>query len=248
MSEFISCRIAKFIAMAGVCSRRQAEKMIADGRVKLDGKIASTSAINVGLQNIIEIDNKVINLSDKTRVWIYYKPIGLITTHSDPQDRPTVFNALKEFLPRVISVGRLDLNSEGLLILTNSGTLVRELELPKNNFERVYKVRVYGDISNLMAYLGQKKSYQITIDKITYRPKKIQLTSEGITNSWFKVTLTEGKNREIRKIFEYFSLKVNRLIRVKYSKYELGNLKPGEFKELSYVDIFPKNPIDFKSS
>jgi 23S rRNA pseudouridine2605 synthase len=231
MGEFISGRIAKFIAMAGVCSRRQAEKMIADGRVKLDGKVITTPAVNVGPENIVEIDDTIIELNNKPRLWLYYKPIGLITTHNDPQNRPTVFNALKNYLPRVISVGRLDLNSEGLLLLTNNGALAREFELPKNNFERVYKVRAHGNVSSLMIYISQKKS-EITIDNVTYCPKKIQLISKGMTNSWFEVTLTEGKNREIRKIFEYFSLKVNRLIRVKYGKYELGAIKPGEFKEI----------------
>ncbi len=232
MSEFISGRIAKFIAASGVCSRRQAEKLITDGRVKLDGKVITTPAVNVGSENIIEVDNKVVSLSYKTRLWLYYKPIGLITTHNDPQNRPTVFNALKDSLPRVISVGRLDLNSEGLLLLTNSGALAREFELPKNNFERVYKVRAHGNTSSLVLYATQKKSHQITIDDVTYNPKAIKLISEGMTNSWFEVTLTEGKNREIRKIFEHFSLTVNRLIRIKYGNYKLGTLKPGEFKEV----------------
>ncbi|MFK7968563.1 MAG: pseudouridine synthase [Rickettsiaceae bacterium] len=225
-------RIAKFIATAGVCSRRQAEKMIADGRVKLDGKIITTPAINVGSENIIEIDNKIIQTAITPRIWLYYKPVGLITTHNDPQNRPTIFDSLKNLLPRVISVGRLDLNSEGLLLLTNSGALAREFELPQNKLERVYKVRAHGTISNLINYIAPKKCHQITIDNVTYRPKKIKIISKGTTNSWFEVTLTEGKNREIRKIFEYFSLKVNRLIRVKYGKYELGSLTPGEFKEV----------------
>ena len=230
MSE--TSRIAKFIAAAGVCSRRQAEKLIADGRVKIDEKIITTPAINIGSENIVTIDDKIIKLTEKARLWLYYKPAGLITTHNDPQNRPTVFDALKDSLPRVISVGRLDLNSEGLLLLTNSGVLARRFELPKNNFERVYKVRAHGQIFSLMGYISQKKFHKITIDDVTYSPKAMKLISEGTTNSWFEVTLTEGKNREIRKIFEHFALKVNRLIRIKYGQYVLGNLISGEFKEV----------------
>ncbi len=227
-----SGRIAKYIAAAGVCSRRQAEKMITEGRVKIDGKIVTTPAINVTSKNIVEIDGRIITLIEKTRIWLYYKPVGLITTHNDPQNRPTVFDSLKGLLPRVISVGRLDLNSEGLLLLTNNGALARKFELPSNNFDRVYKVRAYGDISSLVTYIKQKKPYQITINNVVYTPKIIKLISAGTTNSWFEITLQEGKNREVRKIFEYFSLRVNRLIRTKYGKYELGNLNPGEFVEV----------------
>lgn len=227
-----SSRIAKYIAAAGVCSRRQAERLVTDGRVKIDGEIITTPAINVTSKNIVEIDGKIITLIEKTRIWLYYKPVGLITTHNDPQNRPTVFDSLKDLLPRVISVGRLDLNSEGLLLLTNNGALARKFELPSNNFDRVYKVRAYGDISSLVTYIKQKKPYQITINNVVYTPKIIKLISAGTTNSWFEITLQEGKNREVRKIFEYFSLRVNRLIRTKYGKYELGNLNPGEFVEV----------------
>ena len=232
MSKFISGRIAKFIAAAGICSRRQAEKMVLQGRIRIDGQTINTPVITVTPENVVEIDGKIISLIEQTRLWLYYKPVGLITTHHDPQNRPTVFEALKPYLPRVISVGRLDLNSEGLLLLTNSGALAQELESPKNNFARVYKVRAHGKVSSLITYIIHNKSRPLTIDNITYTPKSIRLISEGITNSWFEVILTEGKNREIRKIFAYFSLKVSRLIRVKYGKYNLGNLKPGEFKEV----------------
>lgn len=238
MSKFVSGRIAKFIAAAGVCSRRQAEEMILQGRVRIDGQTIHTPVITVTPENVVEVDGKIISLIEQTRLWLYYKPVGLITTHHDPQNRPTVFEVLKPYLPRVISVGRLDLNSEGLLLLTNSGTLAQELESPKNNFARVYKVRAYGKVSSLITYITQNKSRPLTIDNITYTPKSIRLISEGATNSWFEVILTEGKNREIRKIFEYFSLKVNRLIRVKYGKYDLGDLKPGEFKEVRMASVF----------
>lgn len=225
-------RIAKFIAAAGVCSRRDAEKLIFDGKVKLDGKIVTDPALRVTLENIIEVNGKVIKSAEKDRLWLYYKPVGLITTHKDPQNRQTVFASLKDHLPRVISIGRLDLNSEGLLLLTNNGKIAREFELPENNIERIYKVRAYGKASNLISAITKGVIGQITIDGITYKPKTIKLISEGKTNSWFEVTLTEGKNQEIRKIFAHFSLEVNRLIRIKYGKYELGSLKPGEFKEV----------------
>ena len=226
-----SARIAKYIASAGVCSRRAAEALIAEGRVRVDGQIITSPALNVGPENIIEVNEQIIKPTETTRLWLYYKPVGLITTHHDPQGRPTVFESLKD-LPRVISVGRLDLNSEGLLLLTNSGTFASKLESPKSNIDRVYKVRTYGDISRLTTQLNKGRIYSIKIDGIIYKPKLIKLVSESRTNSWFEVILTEGKNREIRKIFEYFNLEVNRLIRTKYGKYELGNLKPGEFKEV----------------
>lgn len=232
MNKFGASRIAQFIAAAGVCSRRQAEKIIYQGRVRIDGQTISTPAITVTSKSIVEIDKKIISLIEQKRLWLYYKPVGLITTHYDPQNRPTVFAALKPYLPRVISVGRLDLNSEGLLLLTNSGSLAQKLESPKNNFVRIYKVRAHGQVENLIIYIIHNKSRPLTIDNITYTPRSIRLISAGVTNSWFEVILTEGKNREIRKIFAYFSLKVNRLIRVKYGKYDLGHLKPGELKEV----------------
>lgn len=223
-------RIAKFIADSGTCSRREAERLIAQGRVKLAGQVVTSPALNVSLDDIVEVDGKTIKPSETPRLWLYYKPIGLITTHNDPQGRPTVFKALKDSMPRVISIGRLDLNSEGLLLLTNSGTLAREFELPKNKIERLYKVRAYGNSTNLVNYFA--KTNAITIKGINYIIKKIKLISKGNTNSWFEIALTEGKNREIRKIFEHFALEVNRLIRIKYGNYDLGNMKPGDIKEI----------------
>ncbi len=240
MAEFVkqdtksaSLRIAKYIASAGVCSRRAAEVLISSGRVKIDGQIITTPALNVNSNNIVEIDGKIIKPADKTRVWIYYKPVGLITTHSDPQNRPTVFESLKTTLPRIISVGRLDINSEGLLLLTNSGSFANKFESPKNEITRIYKVKAYGAISALIKNIDNEKIYDITIEGINYKPKSIKLISQNRTNSWFEVTLTEGKNREIRKIFAHFGLKISRLIRIQYGKYKIGSLKPGEFKEVN---------------
>lgn len=220
-------RIAKFIANAGICSRRNAEKLIEQGEVMVDGKLITSPALNIDETNSVKVSGKNIAKLPKARLWLYYKPVGLITTHSDPQDRPTIFQELEGRLPRVISVGRLDLNSEGLLLLTNNGDLSRYLESPANNFERVYKVRSYGrgDDINL-------RNEKITIDGVVYRPKSIKLTKKGPSNSWYEVILTEGKNREIRRIFEYFDLEVSRLIRTKFGPYSLGDMKPGEFKEV----------------
>ena len=220
-------RLAKAISKAGICSRRQAELLINSGEVKVNGIVINSPATNVDKSSHIEVSGKPINPNQQPRLWTYYKPAGLITTHKDTHGRETVFDNLLN-LPRVISIGRLDIMSEGLLLLTNDGSLARSFELPANKIERVYKVRAYGllNFTNLKsAELG------IKIDQIVYNPKSIKLIKEGRTNSWFEVTLTEGKNREIRRIFNHFGLVVNRLIRVSYGAFNLGDLKPGEHKE-----------------
>ena len=220
-------RIAKFIAAAGICSRRQAERLIEQGEVMVDEQLITSPALNIDASNSVKVSGKNITKLPSVRLWVYYKPTGLITTHSDPQNRPTIFQELKGKLPRVISVGRLDLNSEGLLLLTNSGDLSRYFESPTNKFERVYKVRSFGKGKDIS--LNNKK---ITIDGITYHPKFIKLTKKGTSNSWYEVVLTEGKNREIRRIFEYFGHEVSRLIRTKFGQYSLGDMKPSEYKEV----------------
>lgn len=221
-------RIAKFIASAGICSRRQAEKLIKRGEVTVDGQVIASPALNIDDSNSVKVYGKKITQIPEARLWVYYKPTGLITTHSDPQNRPTIFQALADNLPRVISVGRLDLNSEGLLLLTNSGELSRYFESPANKLERVYKVRVFGKRPEISL-----KNEQVVIDGTTYRPKSIKLTNKGVSNSWYEVVLTEGKNREIRRIFEHFDLEVSRLIRTKFGQYSLGDMKPGEYKEVT---------------
>jgi 23S rRNA pseudouridine2605 synthase len=219
-------RIAKFIANSGLCSRRDAEKLIINGRVQVDGEVILTPALNVDFDNIVKVDNKLLKSIPDARLWLYYKPMGLITTHNDPQNRPTIFQQFKN-LPRVISVGRLDINSEGLLLLTNNGELARYFERPQNSIERKYKVRAHGQ--GVIPDIENKK---IIINNITYNPKLIKLTKKGSSNSWYEVVLAEGKNREIRKIFEHFNLKVNRLIRTNYGVYDLGNMRVGEYKEV----------------
>lgn len=220
-------RLAKFIANSGFCSRRDAEKLIEKGCVSVDGVVISTPAVNVSEKNSVSVNGEKINTIPDARLWVYYKPNGLITSHKDTHNRPTIFDQLKKKLPRVISVGRLDLNSEGLLLLTNNGDLSRYFESPVNKFERVYKVRVHGNGKAINI-----KNKKITIDGVIYNPKSINLIRSGKTNSWYEVILTEGKNREIRKIFQHFGFQVNRLIRTEFGKYDLGDLKIGEYKEV----------------
>ncbi|AGJ01808.1 pseudouridine synthase [Rickettsia prowazekii] len=222
------CRLAKIISNAGVCSRRNAEKLIVGGKVKIDGITILSPATNVDMSNQIEVSGRLINNTQKPRLWIYYKPVGLITTHKDPLSRKTVFEQLIG-LPRVISIGRLDLNSEGLLLLTNSGDLAHQFEMPASKLKRVYNVRAYGN-PNILLKINYKN---LKIDGIFYNPHSIKLLRQNKSNSWFEVVLFEGKNREIRRIFEYFGLQVNKLIRIQYGALKIGNLKPGNYQEIS---------------
>jgi 23S rRNA pseudouridine2605 synthase len=222
-------RIAKRIARAGVCSRREAERLIEAGKVKVNGKKIISPALNVTPQDKISVDGKLLVDAEKTRLWIYHKPTGLVTTNRDPEGRPTVFDALPKEMPRVISIGRLDLNSEGLLLLTNDGALARKLELPETAWVRRYRVRAFGSFSADMLDRMQKP---LTIDGIRYQPITIKMESASGANRWLMVSLKEGKNREIRKIFEHFGLKVNRLIRQSYGPFALGALRMGEVKEV----------------
>jgi len=223
-------RIAKRIARAGLCSRREAEAWIAEGRVKVNGKKISSPALNVSEGDAIVVDGKLLQASDPTRLWLYHKPTGLMTTHKDPEGRPTVFAALPKELGRVISIGRLDLNSEGLLLLTNDGGLARKLELPSTGWIRRYRVRAYGGITPSML-AGMKAG--VSIDGVNYGSVEAVLDSQKGNNSWLTVALTEGKNREIRKIFEHYGCKVSRLMRLSYGPFQLGSLPKGEVKEVT---------------
>jgi len=223
-------RLAKRIARAGLCSRREAEGWITAGRVSVGGKKIITPAFNVSEQDAITVDGKLLGANEEARLWLYHKPAGLMVTHKDPEGRPTVFEKLPKELGRVISVGRLDLNSEGLLLLTNDGGLARKLELPSTGWIRRYRVRVYGAIA---PSLIEEMKNGVTVEGVKYGSVEAALDSQKGNNSWMTVALTEGKNREIRNIFEHFGCKVSRLMRLSYGPFQLGNLEQGEVKEVS---------------
>jgi 23S rRNA pseudouridine2605 synthase len=232
-SQIKGQRLAKAISNSGLCSRRMAEQLIKDGKVSINGVIVTSVTTNTCSHDKITISGQLLQQNITPRLWSYYKPIGLITTHNDPQKRCTVFATLPSYMPRVISVGRLDINSEGLLLLTNNSQIARYFELPMNKIERVYKVRAFGNPNSLLSFcdLLSKGLKSLVIDDISYRPQAIRVISSSNKNSWFEVTLTEGKNREVRKIFEHFNLQVNRLIRTKFGPFSLRELKNGECRE-----------------
>ena len=226
-------RVAKVLARAGVASRRDVEKLIAEGRVKLNGQVLTTPAVKVGPADVLTVDGRTVAAAEAARVWRYHKPVGLVTTHKDPKDRPTVFENLPPGLPRVISVGRLDLNTEGLLLLTNDGELARALELPSNALVRRYRARARG--RGVTQAMLDKLRDGVVVEGIAYGPIDARLEDghSGGSNQWIMVTLAEGKNREVRKVLESFGLTVNRLIRLNYGPFELGRLKPGEAEEVA---------------
>lgn len=262
MSENSQERIAKYIARAGFCSRRQAEEYISEGLVKVNGKIITSPIYFVnGDENIIIADKPLKNKT-KTSLWLFNKPSGYLVTNFDPQGRSTIFDILPRDLPRLISVGRLDLNSEGLILLTNDGEFARALELPKNRLPRVYKVRAFG-VFNIkkLEHIAQG----VTIEGVRYEPLKINIidnknffkkpnnrqkpnnngkftnransnqdTQDNRANNfWLEITLTEGKNREIRKLLEHIDLRVNRLIRIEYGIFNLQDLPLGQIKKVN---------------
>jgi 23S rRNA pseudouridine2605 synthase len=217
-------RIAKVLARAGLCSRREAERWIQSGRIAVDGKVLTTPAVVVGPDAFIAVDGKPLPAKEPTRLWRYHKPRGLVTTARDPQGRPTVFDHLPEDLPRVVSVGRLDINSEGLLLLTNDGELARRLELPANAWTRRYRVRVHGMVDR--ARLAQLAG-GIAIDGVAYGPIQATLDRQQGENAWLTMSLREGKNREVRRICEHLGWAVGRLIRLAFGPFQLGELARG---------------------
>lgn len=225
----MSERLAKFMARSGVCSRRQAEEYILQKRVTVNGEIVESPAFNVTGDEKILFDGEKLPEIQQTRLWLYHKPTGLVTTHKDEKERPTVFDNLPAGMPRVISVGRLDLNSEGLLLLTNNGELSRKLELPSNGWLRRYKVRVHGAVDDKKLKALLKGT---VIDGVEYGPVKAEIESTQGSNSWLLVILSEGKNREIRKVMKSIGLDVARLIRLSYGPFQLGSLKKGEAREV----------------
>jgi 23S rRNA pseudouridine2605 synthase len=222
-------RVAKVIARAGLASRREAETWIAAGRVAVNGAVIRSPAINVTAHDGITVDGKALPRRERTRLFLFHKARGVLTSHGDPRGRPTLFDILPKTLPRLISVGRLDLNSEGLLLLTNDGGLARVLELPATGWLRRYRVRAHGRIAqNELDPLGKG----ITIDGIHYGPVEATVDRVQGSNVWLTFAIREGKNREVRKVLGHLGLAVNRLIRVSFGPFQLGDLAPGEIAEV----------------
>ncbi|MEM9715346.1 MAG: pseudouridine synthase [Pseudomonadota bacterium] len=227
-------RIAKVLARRGVASRREVERMIEAGRITLNGKRLDTPAVKVSDADKITVDGQLIGEAERVRIWRYHKPTGLVTSERDELGRKTVFNALPEDMPRVLSVGRLDLNSEGLLLLTNDGGVKRRLELPSTGWTRKYRVRVNGSPDDKQLEPLRKG---VTIEGEMFQGMSVQIDRQQGANAWLTVALKEGKNREIRRAMEHVGLRVNRLIRVSYGPFQLGDLTSGEVKELSSTAI-----------
>jgi len=227
-------RIAKYLASAGVASRRDVEKLIAEGRVSVDGHRLDTPAFKVTGREKILVDGQPVRRPEATRLWRYHKPSGLVTTNRDPDGRPTIFEQLPKALPRVVTIGRLDLSTEGLLLLTNDGELARALELPGTGLERKYRARAYGRVRQEEL---DKLRDGIVYEGIEYRSIIATLDRAVGSNSWIDMTLIEGKKREARRALESLGLKVNRLIRVSYGPVELGDLSPGAVQEIPAAQL-----------
>ena len=222
-------RIAKVMARAGVCSRRDAEKLIGEGRVTLNGQPVTSPALNVDPDAVITVDGKPIPSAAPTKLWRYHKPAGLVTSHRDPEGRPTVFEKLPRNMPRAISVGRLDINSEGLLLLTNDGALARQLELPSQGWVRRYRVRLFGTVTQADL---DRLAKGVTVEGVRYGPVTAQLERAKGPYAWAMVSLKEGKNREVKRLMEHLGLKVARLIRVSFGPFHLGHLPEGAVDEI----------------
>lgn len=244
-------RIAKALARAGVASRREVERLIAEGRVAVNGRTLSSPAVRIASDDILTVDGEVVGEAEPVRLFRYHKPPGLVTSHKDPQGRPTVFQGLPQGLPRLISVGRLDLATEGLLLLTNDGGVARALELPSTGLVRRYRARAFGRITQ--DRLDALKA-GVTVDGVRYGPVEavIDKARDGASgaNLWITVTLSEGKNREVRKVLESVGLKVNRLIRLAYGPFALSTLPPGEIEEVGprvirelFSDLIPPEDL-----
>jgi 23S rRNA pseudouridine2605 synthase len=238
-------KIAKVLAHAGVASRRQAEELVRLGKVAIAGQVVTDPATRVGGRTEITVDGKPVARQTETRLWRYHKPAGEIVTDRDDRGRKTIFSSLPADMPRVVSVGRLDLNSEGLLLLTNDGELARWLELPSTGWKRKYRVRAYGTPpSDLLLQLAKG----VTVDGVSYGPMEATLDRDAGPNIWLTLGLREGKNREIRKVLEHFGLRVNRLIRTAYGPFQLGTLGRGEVEAVSQRILLDQASPFFRES
>ena len=227
-------RIAKYLARAGVASRREVERMIEDGRVIVNGEKLSTPAFKVTGAERITVDGKPVSQPQRTRLWRFHKPVGLVTTNTDPEGRPTVFSALPSRFPRCVTIGRLDIATEGLLLLTNDGELARALELPSTGLARTYRARAFGHADQKAL---DKLQQGVTHEGVTYRPIKATMVKRTGANAWIEITLTEGKNREVRRVLESVGMKVSRLIRTSYGPIELGDLANGAIEEIDPAEL-----------
>lgn len=238
-------RIAKVLARAGVASRRDSERLIGEGRISVNGRVIDSPALNVTDRDVIEFDGQPIAKPEATRLWRFHKPTGLVSTTRDEKGRSTVFDALPDDLPRLLTIGRLDINSEGLLLFTNDGALKRKLELPSTGWSRKYRVRINGNPSeDDLSPLRQG----ITVDGEKFRPMAVSLDRHQGANAWLTMSIKEGKNREIRRALGEIGLKVSRLIRVSYGPFQLGDLKEGDIEEVrprvlrEQLGIQPEDP------
>ena len=227
-------RIAKLLARAGIASRREVERMIADGRIALDGEKLTTPATLLSSLKGVTVDGKPVKAPGSARLFRFHKPTGLLTAASDPKGRPTIYDRLPKGLPRLMPVGRLDLNTEGLLLLTNDGGLKRQMELPSSGIERTYRARAFGEVSQQQL---EALSEGVTIDGMRYGSIDANLERRTGRNAWIELRLTEGKNREVRRVLEYLGLKVSRLIRTAYGPFMLGNLPAGAVEEVRLQDL-----------
>ncbi len=237
-------RIAKYLAHAGICSRRDAEVLIEEGAVTVNGKRLDSPAFKVSRQDVIKVRGELVKPPEATRVWKYHKPSGLITATRDPEGRSTIFDHLPKSLPRVVTIGRLDLTTEGLLLLTNDGELARQMELPATGLERHYRARAHGVVRPEAL---EELAKGVIVDGIEYAPIEAQLERTTGTNNWLSVVLREGKNREVRKALASVDLTVNRLIRVMYGPFTLGDLPAGTLVELSPKEVDELRSLGIKT-